>query len=129
MESLSIGSRIKRQRELKNLTQEFMANRMSISQNAYSKIENGGVKLTVERLIAISEILEIPVDELVTSDAQSFTFNNSNIDKFYGYIESLHEDNKEIINGTIAILSEQLKHLQMENQKLIEIISELHKNK
>ena len=39
MENLKIGHKIKKLRELKNLTQEHMANSIGISQGAYSRME------------------------------------------------------------------------------------------
>lgn len=41
----------------------------------------------------------------------------------FGYIETLQEDNKEILLNTIEILNKQLEHFKSENTKLIEIIS------
>ena len=125
--NLNLGTKIKKYREAKNYTQEHMAHEMDISQNTYSKLETGGIRLTVDRLMRISEILDIPLEEILSNDNQAFTFNNSNIDKFYGYIETMHEDNKELINTTIKILSDQLAHAQRENEKLLEIIQKIER--
>ena len=124
---MNLGTKIKKYREAKNYTQEHMAHEMDISQNTYSKLETGGIRLTVDRLMRISEILDIPLEEMLSNDKQAFTFNNSNIDKFYGYIETMHEDNKELINTTIKILSDQLAHAQRENEKLLEIIQKIER--
>lgn len=120
---MNLGTRIKRHRELKNYTQQYMSERLNISQNTYSKIETGGIKLTVERLKQISDILEVSMEDILNNDSQVFNFNNSTIDKFYGYIETLQEDNKEILLNTIEILNKQLEYLKSENSKLIDIIS------
>jgi transcriptional regulator with XRE-family HTH domain len=113
---------IKSIRERKNLTQEFMAQELGISQNSYSNLENGGVKLTIERLMEISKVLGVSAEELITNEAQTFNFHNSNIEKFYGFIETLHEDNKELIQTTIKVLSDQVEYLQRENQRLIKLL-------
>ena len=123
---MNTSLKIKKYRELKNYTQEYMAEKLDISQNTYSKIENGGIKLTVDRLKQISDILETPVEELINAENQVFNFHNSNIEKFYGYIESLHEDNKELTMTTIKILNDQLTYLQKENERLLTL---LEKNK
>lgn len=120
---MNVGNRIKKYRELKNYTQQYMSERLNISQNTYSKIETGGIKLTVERLKQISDILEMSMEDILNNENQVFNFNNSTIDKFYGYIETLQEDNKEILLNTIKILNDQLEHLKNENSKLIDIIS------
>lgn len=100
-----------------------MSDRLNISQNTYSKIETGGIKLTVERLNQIAEVLEVPIEQILSSDNQVFNFHNSNIEKFYGYIETLHEDNKELTQKTIEILSSQLEYLKKENEKLLSHIN------
>ena len=117
----TIGERIKRIRESKNYTQEHLASKLGISQNSYSKIETGGVKITTDRLKQIAEIFEIPVEQLLNEENQTFHFNNSHIEKFYGYIENLQEDNKEFIK----MLGEQIKYLQTENQRLLDMVEKL----
>ena len=59
---------IRRQRLVKNYTQEYLAAKLCISQNAYSKIELGYTKITVERLFQIAAILEADVHELINTE-------------------------------------------------------------
>ena len=48
-----------RQRRLElNYTQEYVAYKLHMSQNAYSKLELGSTAVTVSRFIEISDILE-----------------------------------------------------------------------
>lgn len=124
---MNIGYKIKRYREQKNYTQAYMSDKLNISQNTYSKIETGGIKLTVDRLNEISEILEVPVEQLLSKESQIFNFNNSSVEKFYGYIETLQEDNKELTQTTISALTQTINHLQKENEKLLNIIDKLSK--
>lgn len=121
---MSVVSKIKRYREARNFTQSYMAEQLDISQNTYSKLESGTIKLTVDRLTQISNILNVQVEDILSSsDDQHFNFHNSNIDKFYGYIENIQEDNKELLNTTINILNEQINYLRKENERLIELIA------
>lgn len=120
---MELGVKIKKIRESKNYTQEYMSNKLNISQNTYSKIETGGIKLTVDRLKQISEVLDVTIEDILNNETQTFNFHNSNIDKFYGYIETLHEDNKELLQTTIKLLNEQITYLKSENEKLLKIIS------
>lgn len=46
-------------RQEKKYSQEYMALRLEISQNAYSKLERGITRLTLERMAQIAEILGI----------------------------------------------------------------------
>jgi len=55
---MSIGFKIKRIREIKGIKQDFIADRLGISQQAYSKIEQSE-NLDEHRLKQIAGILEI----------------------------------------------------------------------
>ena len=57
--------KIKNLRFKKGYSQSYMGMLLEISQRAYSKIESGHTKLTLERLRLIATILEIEVNELV----------------------------------------------------------------
>jgi transcriptional regulator with XRE-family HTH domain len=61
----AIAANIRSKREQRNYTQEYLAAKLTISQNAYSKIELGYTKITVERLFQIAAILEFDVSELI----------------------------------------------------------------
>lgn len=62
------GSVIRKYRELRNYTQEYVAKQMNISQNAYSKIENNYTQLTVKHVRDLSRILEVSILDLLKSD-------------------------------------------------------------
>ncbi len=64
----AIAANIRHKREQKNYTQEYLAFKLNISQNAYSKIELGYTKITVERLFQIAGILELDIIELIVPD-------------------------------------------------------------
>lgn len=61
-----LSYKIRRLRELQNLTQQHIADQLGISQRAYSKIENGQTTLSVERLYAIVTILQCPVEAVLS---------------------------------------------------------------
>lgn len=75
--------KIKNIRELRNLTQEYIASQLNISLRAYSKIESGETQLTIKRLNEISEILKISPIELLSFDErnifQSFAGANKSV--------------------------------------------------
>ncbi len=65
----TVAINIRKIRESKDYTQDYLAAKLGISQNAYSKIELGYTKITVERLFHIAQILEVnPVDLLIFND-------------------------------------------------------------
>jgi len=62
------GLVIKKYREMRSLSQKFVAGKMGISQNAYSKIENNQTQLTVQHVKKLSAILEVPITDLLKDD-------------------------------------------------------------
>lgn len=67
--------KIKQLRELKNFTQEYMAQQLGLTTRAYSKIETGETQLTINRLNEISKILNVDPIEALGFDHQN-VFNN-----------------------------------------------------
>ena len=70
-----VGTKIRKVRELRDFTQEFMASQLGKSQTAYSKLERGEVDVSFSNLTRIAEILEIDVMQLLTFDGSSFIAN------------------------------------------------------
>jgi len=63
-----VAGNIRKIREHRNYTQDYLAAKLTISQNAYSKIELGYSKLTLDRLFQIAIILEVKVMQLICID-------------------------------------------------------------
>lgn len=68
LKTKNVAGNIRKIREYRDYTQDYLAAKLKISQNAYSKIELGYSKLTVDRLFQIALILEIEVTHLLTLD-------------------------------------------------------------
>ena len=60
-----VAGNIRKVREFRNYTQDYLAAKLEISQNAYSKIELGYSKITLDRLFHIALILEVEVTHLL----------------------------------------------------------------
>lgn len=72
---LEIGNNIRRIREIKNYTQEAVAERVGMSVSAYGDIERGKSDVNFTRLGEIAEALEVKPEEIVTFG--SVTYNNT----------------------------------------------------
>ncbi|WET01675.1 helix-turn-helix transcriptional regulator [Flavobacterium sp. YJ01] len=73
----TIKNKIKNIRELKNYTQEYMAERLGVTQAGYSKIEKGKTSLSYEKLVEIGRILDVSVEDIISFDYDKY-FNNFN---------------------------------------------------
>ncbi|PTQ96579.1 helix-turn-helix protein [Mucilaginibacter yixingensis] len=56
---------IRERREALNYSQEYMAYKMQMGQNCYSKIELGNSKLTVDRLLSICLLLNLDTRDIL----------------------------------------------------------------
>jgi transcriptional regulator with XRE-family HTH domain len=61
---MTIGSRIKRFRLQRNYTQKYLARSLATSLANYSKMENGIISVSNERLEKIATILEVTLTDL-----------------------------------------------------------------
>lgn len=67
---MKILENIKSNRKAKKISQEEMAKHLGIELSTYGKIERGDIKLTVERMIEIAGILNIPTEILVNENVE-----------------------------------------------------------
>jgi len=73
---MNLGENIKKIRHLKGFKQEEMAQKLSITPQAYSKIECGHTQIDVNRLEEIAKIFELSTEEIKGFDSKSFFVNN-----------------------------------------------------
>lgn len=117
-----IGNKIKNIRELKNLTQEYMAERLDISQTAYSKLERGETKVSDEKLSQIASVLEVRPEEIKAFDSQKYFNSVGNVegDNNYNGIyigESDTELIKTLYEDKVTLLEELIKQKNKELEK------------
>jgi transcriptional regulator with XRE-family HTH domain len=103
---MSIGNKIKHLRELKNLSQDYMAKQLDISQKAYSNIENEVSEITVNRLESISKILGVSMTQILNLNEENIfqnIFNNQNESKNNYTVNNNHANlQKELYEKIIA---------------------------
>ena len=61
----TLGNNIKEYRVAKNMTQEFVAERIGVSRQAVSKWESGASDPSTTNLFALAELFEISAEELL----------------------------------------------------------------
>lgn len=66
-----ITDEIRRLRMAKSFSQDYMAEKLGITQQAYSKIENQISEASISRLQQICEILDVPLPKLLGLDEET----------------------------------------------------------
>ena len=98
MNNEEIRKRIKDRRREQQLSQAELADRMSISQTAYYKIEKGETHLISDHLPKLASILDIAEEELLLGfDISRFTEIIQEKDKRIADLEKMLEDKDKII--------------------------------
>lgn len=69
----TILTKISIKRLEKKFSQDYMAIRLNISQSYYNKIENGKKEITLKKIIEITTILNIDIQELFNQKNKSLT--------------------------------------------------------
>lgn len=112
---MEIGTKIKKVRELKNYTQEYMAQRLNVSQSTYSRYEKEDGDITIALLNEISEIFGMKVEALLSFD-EKIVFNNyaSNQANQAYIINVISEKEREMYEKTIKLLEDKIKYLEGE---------------
>lgn len=118
-----VGSRIKNLREEKKYSQEYMARKLDISQNVYSRIETGQAKLDTERLVQIADILDVSILSLLElSDQQVIKIRQVQNQTINGDINN-HIPNEKIqqeleaLKAQVTELVQRIENLKKGSQK------------
>lgn len=114
METLNIGTKIKKLRELKNLTQEHMATVIGVTQSAYSRLEMGETEITYSKLERIAGELGMKPEEVIAFN-ESMVFNVMHNQTGNGLIiqnNSLNNEERELYKQQIESLKEEVAYLK-----------------
>lgn len=119
------------QRNKKGYSYENMANELEITPGAYRKIEIGETKLSVERLMKISEILEEDISNLLDINNKHTinSLSNEGNGNVNGYVENINNDYKDIIIDLKEIYDQLIKSKDEQIELLKDQIAFLKENK
>lgn len=125
---MDIHDKIKTMRQIKQLTQEEMAEKLAMSTNGYSKIERGQSKLSLEKLQEIAQIFDIDIVELMATNDKSlfWIIGDNNSSNYLGTSEALAAENDKL-KLIISHKDEMLKKQNEEISTLKEMIALLKK--
>jgi transcriptional regulator with XRE-family HTH domain len=114
-----LGQHIKKFRELKNITREYIAEELGMTVGGYSKIERNETDLKFSKIKKIAEILEVDISEILNFDLTRFLNKNEHIHM------DIHDKSKSKGNLENIYREKYIKMLESENK----ILKELLKNK
>ncbi len=103
----NMGLKIRKIREIRGFSQNYMAKKLAISQRAYSKLENQQTQLTWERIHAIAGILQVDRLDLIS-------FNVAEI-----------LEKQTTSNGNLSIPTVLQKHLNSHEKRILMLEKEL----
>ena len=92
-------------REKRNFSQDFVAERIGITQPLYNRIENGSREMTINTLIKITEILDISMDSLFAKAENTDTITKNILELLKGKSQS----DLEIVEEVMKTLLESLE--------------------
>ena len=109
----TIAKNIRKYRELKGFSQEYMAHQLSVNQSTYAKMENSSTKITIDKLFSVAKLLETDVSEIL--DLKNQTIYNQDLkDNSVGHqqVENLYQENKEVYQELLKAKDEQIALLK-----------------
>jgi transcriptional regulator with XRE-family HTH domain len=110
----NLGLKIKKLRELKNLTQEHVAQVLGLNQSAYSRLETGDTEISFSKIEKIAELFNMKPEEVVSFNEQMVFNIMHNLDgQQNGYvINMISENERKLYENQIESLKEEVKHLK-----------------
>lgn len=115
---MKIGEKIRKVRELKNLSHENIATELGMSLAGYGRIERNEVDINVEKLHKLALIFNLKPEELLTFE-DKYVFNISGTNSYAGY------NNNPIFNHHFPL---EVKQLYEDKIMLLEQILVLKNN-
>jgi transcriptional regulator with XRE-family HTH domain len=121
--NMILGNKIKKIRELRDLTQEFVAAELGLNQSAYSKIESGAVDISYSKLEKIALVFGMKVEDIVSFNEQMVfnVMNNQNGQN--GLVinnnNPASDNEKNLYEKQIDSLKEEINYLKSVLDKLL----------
>jgi len=111
------GQKLRLLREFRNYSQEYIAEKLGITQNAYSRIENNQTRLTADRLEKLAFILEVTPMELLSEKEPVICFSGVPVaapqEKAEHWKEMI-ENTRQLYGQVICSKDEKIAHLEGE---------------
>lgn len=73
-----LGENIKKFREMRNFTQDYVAKKLEMTSQGYGRIERNEVEITIQKLYTIASILNTTIQDIVNFN-DNLIFNNQQV--------------------------------------------------
>ena len=101
--SIKFGSRLKKARKAKNLTQKQLAESIGINQKQYQHWERGRAEPSFDRVKRLSYVLEADIEWLLFGNGKLITNNGKKKSDLFRRIELFLQDNPQAFPMTEKI--------------------------
>jgi transcriptional regulator with XRE-family HTH domain len=119
------GEKVRKIREIKGYSQDYMAAKLGITQPSYARIERGETKLNTDRLEEIAKLLEVKPEDILNYDS-SIVFHHVNNSQI-GYRQENNVTQEANDSKAVKILEQEVNDLRNERDKLLGIIEKMSK--
>jgi transcriptional regulator with XRE-family HTH domain len=115
------GNKIRTIREVRGYSQEYVAAKLNIAQNTYSKLETSQTKMTTEMLEKIAAVLEVSMNDILSEEPIVLNFYgiNHGAQGKFDLIEHFHAGQKELYEKIIEGKDAEIKRLNGIVEKLL----------
>jgi transcriptional regulator with XRE-family HTH domain len=124
----TLGTKLRKFRTVAKLSQQEIADKLNVRQATYSNWEKGETKPSLDHIIKLSEVLNVPVQEFLPIN-EVYIHNQDNNDNSNSFNVGLNEENLQKILEPIYLLMQQnnsqneiIKNLLEQNKELIELL-------
>ena len=108
---MNVGEKIKKLRELKNYTQQHMAEELDLSLSGQGKIERNETDISVSKLEKIAKILETDISSILSFD-EKHVFNISENKQANVSMRDQYINQLDLIDRIIAQYREEIQFLK-----------------
>jgi len=115
MDIQNVYLNIKSFRELKKITREDISARLGMSVSGYGKIERGEVDISLSKLVAIAEILQVELSILINFEiSEAFQFiiqNTTTVQSVATRAETLNMYRSQLHEKYLGMLEKEIERL------------------
>lgn len=92
----TVGTRIRKIREQRGLSQDNMATELGITQPSYARLEKKDDRISITRIISIAKILKATVSELINEKVENAITQQNSVTP-QAYVDNISQADKEHI--------------------------------